>query len=478
MEKRWSDAILEIMGDGHPARYRLRVRGRSMSPSLLPGDEVIVEQISLEALQLGDLILLQNGGRPFLHRFLGVQQRDGQRWLLSGGDQNRHVDPPWPEAALCGRAKAMRRGEESLPLPTGRWYAWRLRLWTALWTGASRLRLILGFALLLLLLTVQTGWASVTLVSFNAEWAADQLHVTWETASEINNIGFYVLRSDQEGGDYQRVTELIPSEGDIMGAAYEWIDSDVDPGKVYYYKLEDLSASGGSTFTDPVPLSMDATATSTPTPEPTATFTLTPEPTATDTPLPSSTPTPTPEPLPSLTPTLSPTDTPLPSPTPIATPVVLPTATSTAPVTSTNLPTVGPSATASTIPLQPTATSTQTPAPEPSTTPGPAPATPLPLLTSPADPTPTAQPSPIPLPTGTEVTMLLGQPSEGDSAAVEQSESASRADEGAEEEFAQAKRRLTWSLIGIGGAIGGVLLLISLALIVFALYQWGFLRSG
>jgi hypothetical protein len=74
--------------------------------------------------------------------------------------------------------------------------------------------------------------------------------------------------------------------------------------------------------------------------------------------------------------------------------------------------------------------------------------------------------------------MLLGQPSEGDSAAVEQSESASRADEGAEEEFAQAKRRLTWSLIGIGGAIGGVLLLISLALIVFALYQWGFLRSG
>jgi hypothetical protein len=45
-----------------------------------------------------------------------------------------------------------------------------------------------------------------------------------------------------------------------------------------------------------------------------------------------------------------------------------------------------------------------------------------------------------------------------------------------EEGLARAKRRLTWSLIGIGGAIGGLLLLIVLALIVFALYQWGFLR--
>jgi hypothetical protein len=47
-----------------------------------------------------------------------------------------------------------------------------------------------------------------------------------------------------------------------------------------------------------------------------------------------------------------------------------------------------------------------------------------------------------------------------------------------DEELARAKRRLTWSLIGIGGAIGGTLLLIILALIVFALYYWGFLRHG
>lgn len=74
--------------------------------------------------------------------------------------------------------------------------------------------------------------------------------------------------------------------------------------------------------------------------------------------------------------------------------------------------------------------------------------------------------------------MVIVPQSEGESEAARLPASAAPPDTVDEEELARAKRRLTWSLIGIGGAIGGVLLLILLALMVFALYQWGFLRSG
>jgi hypothetical protein len=76
------------------------------------------------------------------------------------------------------------------------------------------------------------------------------------------------------------------------------------------------------------------------------------------------------------------------------------------------------------------------------------------------------------------VVAVVAAPSEGDSGPDEQIESTASSESVDEEALAYAKRRLTWSLIGIGGAIGGALLLIALALLIFALYQWGFLRPG
>jgi hypothetical protein len=74
--------------------------------------------------------------------------------------------------------------------------------------------------------------------------------------------------------------------------------------------------------------------------------------------------------------------------------------------------------------------------------------------------------------------MAMAPPSEGESGATEQADTVPLRDAVDEHELARARRRLTWSLIGIGGAIGSALLLVILALIVFALYHWGFLRSG
>ena len=94
----------------------------------------------------------------------------------------------------------------------------------------------------------------IELLSFASRWAGSALSIEWETASEIDNAGFYLWRSETEDGQYTCINEaLIPAEGGhTWGAEYEYEDFDVEPGLTYYYKLEDIDYSGVSTFHGPV----------------------------------------------------------------------------------------------------------------------------------------------------------------------------------------------------------------------------------
>jgi hypothetical protein len=76
----------------------------------------------------------------------------------------------------------------------------------------------------------------------------------WETASEIDNAGFQIWRSESREGDYELVTDgMIPAGGGgISGEAYEWMDNGVYPGTTYYYKLEDIDTVGNSTLHEPI----------------------------------------------------------------------------------------------------------------------------------------------------------------------------------------------------------------------------------
>ncbi len=96
----------------------------------------------------------------------------------------------------------------------------------------------------------QAGPLVVDLVSFSAEALEDRVLLKWVTASEIDNAGFHLWRSDAANSTYSRITStLIPAEGSpSQGASYEYEGSDVEPGRTYYYKLEDLDTDGVSTF--------------------------------------------------------------------------------------------------------------------------------------------------------------------------------------------------------------------------------------
>ncbi|MBN2391055.1 MAG: hypothetical protein JXR84_10035 [Anaerolineae bacterium] len=96
---------------------------------------------------------------------------------------------------------------------------------------------------------------AVTLARFEAVPQADAILVTWETAMELDNVGFNLYRSTAVDGEYIQLNDtLIPSQspGSIFGAVYTWFDTSVSRDQTYYYKLEDEDISGARTLTGPV----------------------------------------------------------------------------------------------------------------------------------------------------------------------------------------------------------------------------------
>jgi hypothetical protein len=102
---------------------------------------------------------------------------------------------------------------------------------------------------------------AVRVVSFIAKAGPDQITVRWETATEVDNLGFDLYRSQMVAGPWVRLNEdLIPSRapGSPVGAVYTWPDDDVQPGVTYYYKLEDVDIYGQRTAHGPVSATLRA----------------------------------------------------------------------------------------------------------------------------------------------------------------------------------------------------------------------------
>ncbi len=98
---------------------------------------------------------------------------------------------------------------------------------------------------------------AVTLERMSATVVENGVRVAWETASEVDNIGFHLYRSTDPAFAGERLTiELIPSTvpGGGQGAMYEWVDPTAEPGVVYYYTLEDVDVNGVGTVHPSVPV--------------------------------------------------------------------------------------------------------------------------------------------------------------------------------------------------------------------------------
>ena len=98
---------------------------------------------------------------------------------------------------------------------------------------------------------IQSAWRLV-LVLLTAVWLpgcssqAAPIVIQWSTETEVNTAGFNVFRSDSRDGQYVQINaELVPSSPDpLLGGRYAYTDAQVEAGKTYFYKLEELESTG------------------------------------------------------------------------------------------------------------------------------------------------------------------------------------------------------------------------------------------
>ncbi|MBN1261123.1 MAG: hypothetical protein JXB35_10620, partial [Anaerolineae bacterium] len=96
---------------------------------------------------------------------------------------------------------------------------------------------------------------AVTLAAFEAAAQPGGVLITWETASEIDLLGFNVLRSENGAGPRLPLNKApIPAQfpGGGLGALYTYLDDTALPATGYDYWLEVLQADGAYVSFGPV----------------------------------------------------------------------------------------------------------------------------------------------------------------------------------------------------------------------------------
>jgi hypothetical protein len=100
----------------------------------------------------------------------------------------------------------------------------------------------------------------IELVSFTASSDFQGITLQWQTGSELQNLGFKVLRSDTEDGNYQVIAsyedddDLLGLGTSATGKVYTFTDeqANLEPGKTYYYQLADEDFNGNINYSSAI----------------------------------------------------------------------------------------------------------------------------------------------------------------------------------------------------------------------------------
>lgn len=137
--------------------------------------------------------------------------------------------------------------------------------------AASICSILMAISLSVMSVPFHRVQAAVTLVYFRAIAQNGRVLLEWETATQLDTVGFYINRSLSQSSGYTRMGNFVVSQGDpLTGATYSVTDSGLTNGITYWYKLESIDTSQNSTFYDP-PASATPGSVYTNTPTPTLT---------------------------------------------------------------------------------------------------------------------------------------------------------------------------------------------------------------
>ncbi|KAA3612044.1 MAG: T9SS C-terminal target domain-containing protein, partial [Calditrichaeota bacterium] len=97
----------------------------------------------------------------------------------------------------------------------------------------------------------------VELSSFAATQIETGIKLSWSTESENKNMGFEIYKAEEDGefeliADYNTNPQLRGAGNSSTKNDYKFIDSDINLGKIYRYKLADMDYSGRRTFHDAI----------------------------------------------------------------------------------------------------------------------------------------------------------------------------------------------------------------------------------
>lgn len=78
------------------------------------------------------------------------------------------------------------------------------------------------------------------------QYSRPQVVVEWETASEVDTIGFIIYRSVDKDGPFELITsDMIIASGDALaGGSYDFPDKTVLANRQYYYRLVEIDKNG------------------------------------------------------------------------------------------------------------------------------------------------------------------------------------------------------------------------------------------
>jgi signal peptidase I len=96
---------------------RFRATGWSMLPSVWPGQTLVVERVSPDQVQIGDVVLVGRDGRLCAHRVVSVTEDAGSPQWITRGDANSTPDRPVSEGELLGRIDYLLRAGSLIPVP-------------------------------------------------------------------------------------------------------------------------------------------------------------------------------------------------------------------------------------------------------------------------------------------------------------------------------------------------------------------------
>lgn len=88
---------------------RLSVTGRSMLPTVWPGDTVVVERVNNDDISEGDIVMFSTGRRFVAHRVVAKRCGPGRSSPQTRGDAVSRADSPIAQEKLVGKVACILR---------------------------------------------------------------------------------------------------------------------------------------------------------------------------------------------------------------------------------------------------------------------------------------------------------------------------------------------------------------------------------